>query len=263
MRIVIQSDASAVAAFAAREIAKQVAYKPHSCLGLATGGTPVGAYRELIQIHRTSHLSFANVTTFNLDEYVGLTANHPCSYRTFMNEHLFSHLDIPLNQTFVPIGDASDLVTECIAYEERIGLAGGIDLQLLGIGSDGHIAFNEPGSSLGSRTRVKTLLQQTRIDNARFFDSMDLVPTSAITMGIGTILDSKAILLIACGEGKAEAIAGAAEGPLSASLPASSLQMHPCVTLVVDESAASGLMRADYYRMSERERHRLEVGTGQ
>ncbi len=135
---------------------------------------------------------------------------------------------------------------------------GGIDLQLLGIGSDGHIAFNEPGSSLASRTRVKTLTHQTRTDNARFFDSIEQVPTSAITMGIGTILESRSILLIACGAGKADAIAAAVEGPLSASLPASSLQLHPCVTLVIDQAAAAGMTRADYYRMSEAERMRLE-----
>ena len=240
------------------EITNQVKRKPSSCLGLATGGTPVGAYRELIRLYKTVPVSFAKVTTFNLDEYVGLAAKHPCSYRQFMNENLFNHIDIPLDQTFVPIGDAKDVLEECCAYEERIRSLGGVDLQLLGIGSDGHIAFNEPGSSLASRTRVKTLTQQTRTDNARFFDSMELVPTSAITMGIGTILESRSILLIACGSGKSEAIGAAVEGPLSASLPASSLQMHPCVTLVIDELAASGLKRSDYYRQSETERARLE-----
>ena len=259
MRIVIQPDASAVATFAAMEIANQVKRKPSSCLGLATGGTPVGAYRELIRLYKTIPVSFAKVTTFNLDEYVGLAAEHPCSYRQFMNENLFQHIDIPLEQTFVPIGDTKDVLEECCAYEERIRSSGGIDLQLLGIGSDGHIAFNEPGSSLASRTRVKTLTRQTRTDNARFFDSMELVPTSAITMGIGTILESRSILLIACGPGKSEAIAAAVEGPLSASLPASSLQMHPCVTLVVDQSAAASLKRVDYYRLSESERMRLEL----
>ncbi|MCY2973468.1 MAG: glucosamine-6-phosphate deaminase [Planctomycetota bacterium] len=258
MRIVIQPDAAAVATFAAMEIANQVKSKPSSCLGLATGGTPVGAYRELIRLYKSIPISFANVNTFNLDEYVGLAAEHPCSYRRFMNENLFQHIDIPLEQTFVPIGDAGSLHGECLAYEERIRSLGGIDLQLLGIGSDGHIAFNEPGSSLASRTRVKTLTQLTRTDNARFFDSIEQVPKSAITMGIGTILESRSILLIACGAGKADAIAAAVEGPLSAALPASSLQLHPCVTLVVDQAAAAGMKRADYYRMSEAERARLE-----
>jgi len=258
VRIVIRADALAVAAFAATEIANQIERKPSSCLGLATGGTPMGAYRELIYIHNERPLSFAEVTTFNLDEYVGLSADHPCSYRRFMTENLFRFLDIPCQQTFVPIGDAADLAKECREYEDRIRQAGGIDLQLLGIGSDGHIAFNEPCSSLASRTRVKTLTHQTRLDNARFFESMEHVPTSAITMGIGTILESRKILLIACGASKASAIAEAVEGPLSASLPASSLQMHPCVTLVIDELAASGLKRSDYYRQSETERARLE-----
>jgi glucosamine-6-phosphate deaminase len=241
------------------EMANQVKKNPASCLGLATGGTPIGAYRELIRLYKTIPVSFAQVRTFNLDEYVGLGAEHPCSYRRFMNENLFNHIDIPLEQTFVPTGDARDLLGECDSYEARIRDFGGIDLQLLGIGSDGHIAFNEPGSSLASRTRVKALTQLTRADNARFFDSLDLVPTSAITMGIGTILESRSILLIACGAGKSEAIAAALEGPLSASLPASSLQMHPCVTIVIDDSAASGLKRAEYYRQSESERLRLAL----
>jgi glucosamine-6-phosphate deaminase len=258
LRIVIQPDAAAVATFAAMEIANQVKRKSSSCLGLATGGTPVGAYRELIRLYKSIPISFASVTTFNLDEYVGLAEDHPCSYRRFMNENLFDHIDIPLEQTFVPIGNSRSLHCECLAYEEKIRSMGGIDLQLLGIGSDGHIAFNEPGSSLASRTRVKTLTHQTRTDNARFFDSIEQVPTSAITMGIGTILESRSILLIACGSGKAEAIAAAVEGPLSASLPASSLQLHPCVTLVIDEAAAAGMTRVDYYRMSEAERMRLE-----
>jgi len=261
VRIVIQADALAAAAFVATAIANQIKKKPNSCLGLATGGTPVGAYRELIRIHSERRLSFAEVTTFNLDEYVGLSADHSCSYRRFMTDNLFQFLDIPLEQTFVPIGDAADLAKECAEYEDRIRQAGGIDLQLLGIGSDGHIAFNEPGSSLASRTRVKTLTHQTRLDNARFFDSMDLVPTSAITMGVGTILESREILLIACGASKALAIAEAVEGPITASLPASSLQMHLCVTLVIDELAASGLKRSDYYRQSETERARLEKST--
>lgn len=257
MRVVILPDAVSVANFAAEAVAAVMFANPRAVLGLATGSTPLGAYRRLIEICRERSLSFHQATTFNLDEYVGLAPTHPASYRQFMNENLFAHIDVDIAQTFVPIGNASNLIDECNDYESRIKQAGGIDLQLLGIGTDGHIGFNEPGSSLSSRTRVKTLTEQTRRDNARFFASLDHVPTSAITMGIGTILDARSVLLLATGAGKAEAVQAAVEGPLTASIPASALQLHSAATIVVDEAASARLERSSYYRESESERRRL------
>ncbi len=258
MRVVILSDSDSVADFAASEFGRHLETHPQTVLGLATGGTPLGVYRRLIEMHRLSKLSFHRVTTFNLDEYVGLSPDHPASYRTFMQTHLFRHLDIPVDKTHIPRGDAVDLKKECLEYERQIANAGGIDLQLLGIGADGHIAFNEPGSSLASRTRIKTLTDVTRSDNARFFaGNIDQVPPSAITMGIGTILDAKQILLLATGTNKAEAVQACLEGPITSLVPASALQLHACVTIAIDEAAASQLQYREYYRRSEIERKRL------
>ncbi len=259
MRVINLPDPETVASFAAAEIRRQIELNPHSVLGLATGGTPVGVYLRLIEMHRNEGLSFRHVTTFNLDEYIGLAGDHPQSYRSFMREHLFQHIDIRPAYSHLPSGLARNLLEECREYEAKIETAGGIDLQLLGVGSDGHIAFNEPGSSLASRTRVKTLTEQTRRDNARFFDSPDLVPTAAITMGIGTILDANRILLIATGASKAEAVRATVEGPISSRTPASALQLHANVTMVVDDAAASQLMLKEYYQRSELERLRLET----
>jgi glucosamine-6-phosphate deaminase len=261
VRVVILPNAESVAEFAAEEIAATVRRNPASVLGLATGGTPLGAYQRLIEICNESKLTFKNVVTFNLDEYLGLAPTHPASYRRYMNDHLFEHLDISIDQTHVPLGDSDDIEAECQAYESKIHKAGGIDLQLLGIGTDGHIGFNEPGSSLASRTRVKTLTSQTRRDNARFFASPDEVPTSAITVGLQTILESRCILLLATGIGKAEAIRATIEGPLCSAVPASALQLHANTTIAVDESAATKLQRSDYYRQAELERRRLRKKT--
>jgi glucosamine-6-phosphate deaminase len=258
MRVVNLPDPETVARFAASEIRRLIDSNPYSVLGLATGGTPVGVYLRLIEMHRNEGLSFRNITTFNLDEYIGLASDHPQSYRAFMQEHLFQHVDIGPENTHLPSGVPKDLFEECKEYEGRIARAGGIDLQLLGIGSDGHIAFNEPGSSLASRTRVKTLTEQTRRDNARFFDSPEQVPTAAITMGIGTILDADRILLIATGSSKAEAVQATVEGPVTSRAPASALQLHANVTIVVDDAAASRLTFREYYQRSESERLRLE-----
>jgi glucosamine-6-phosphate deaminase len=257
VRVVILPDAKSVAEFAAEQIALMVISKPAAVLGLATGSTPLGAYRRLIEMRQQRNFTFRDTTTFNLDEYVGLDPSHPASYRCFMDENLFQHLDLRIHQTFVPIGNAPNLMAECESYEKRIADAGGIDLQLLGIGTDGHIGFNEPGSSLSSRTRVKTLTEQTRRDNARFFNSLADVPTSAITMGIGSILQTRRVLLLATGAGKAEAVRSAVEGPLTASVPASALQLHADATIVVDDAAGSRLERMAYYRDSESERRRL------
>lgn len=226
-------------------------------LGLATGGTPVGLYRQWIEYFRSGDISFQSVTTFNLDEYVGLPPSDPRSYHAYMREHLFDHIDIALENTHLPDGGAEDLNEAAANYEWQIEEAGGIDYQILGIGSDGHIGFNEIGSSLASRTRVKTLTRQTRIDNARYFDSLDQVPTMAITMGIGTIMSARSILLIASGESKARAIRDAIEGPVTSMVPASVLQLHPDVTIMIDEEASRLLSHCDYYRDSEANRIRL------
>jgi len=248
MEIIIKATAAEAQEEAARIIARQVRTKPDSVLGLATGSSPVGVYNLLAELHRASGLDFSRVSTFNLDEYVGLAADHPQSYREFMRQHLFSRINIRTNQTHFPDGRAVEVSAHCAEYEAAIRAAGGIDLQLLGIGSDGHIGFNEPSSSLASRTRIKTITPRTVQDNARYFGSVDLVPRHVITMGVGTIMDARACLLIAMGEGKADAVAGMAEGPITADLPASALQMHPVCKLVVDEAAARKLRRADYYR---------------
>lgn len=223
-------------------------------LGLATGGTPLGLYRELILRYQRNEISFATVETFNLDEYVGVAPDSPKSYHYYMRENLFQHVDIDMSLTHVPETFDVDLKSSAERFEHQIEQAGGIDLQILGIGVDAHIGFNEIGSSLGSRTRVKTLTQQTRLDNARYFDSLDKVPETALTMGIATILESQAILLMATGSQKSKAIRDSVEGPITASVPASALQLHPDVTLVIDRAAASGLVNIDYFLRAERNR---------
>ena len=248
MEIIIQPSAEAASIVAARIIAQLVRRKPDAVLGLATGSTPLATYRALIHMHREEGLDFSRVTTFNLDEYVGLPPEHPQSYHAFMEEHLFRHLNIPRERIHIPNGLAADVPAECAAYESAIVAAGGIDLQLLGIGTDGHIGFNEPSSSLASRTRIKTLTAQTRQDNARFFGSAAEVPLHVITMGVGTIMATRQVLLLAFGERKAQAIAAAVEGPITAMNPASILQMHPVAKCLADEPAAAKLARLEYYR---------------
>lgn len=206
-------------------------------LGLATGSTPEGLYDHLIQKYKDGEISFQDVKTFNLDEYIGLAGDNPNSYRYFMNEKLFNNIDIKRENTFVPNGVAADLEKECTDYEQLIKDAGGIDIQLLGIGSNGHIGFNEPGAKFDGRTHIENLAQATIDANARFFDSMDDVPKQAVTMGIGSIIESKEILLLASGENKADAIAGVIDGELTEALPASILKQHPRVTIIADEAA--------------------------
>lgn len=251
MRVIIRSDAVAASITAARIIANQVIRKPSCVLGLATGGTPLICYQELIRLFREGILDFSAVTTFNLDEYVGLGPGDSQSYHHFMFSHLFDHINIDPLRIHIPDGKATDLRAACKVYEQRIAEAGGIDLQLLGIGTDGHIAFNEPGSSLGSRTRLKTLCQQTVLDNARFFECPDQVPRLAVTMGVGTILESRQCLMLATGENKAIAIQQAIEGPITCQNTASALQLHPEVIAILDEAAASLLNRKDSYIHAE------------
>ena len=244
MEIIIQPTPEEATGIAARIIARLLREKPDAVLGLATGSTPLRLYQMLIGMR----LDWSRVTTFNLDEYIGLPREHPQTYHSFMWENLFRHVNIAPENVHIPDGNAADIPAFCAAYEERIRAAGGIDLQVLGIGGDGHIGFNEPSSSLASRTRIKTLTPQTRRDNARFFGSEDLVPFHVITMGIGTIMEARTNLLLAFGENKAAAIAGMVEGPVAANNPASVLQLHPSVKVCLDEGAASKLQRADYYR---------------
>lgn len=263
MRVIIETSPESASNLAANLVTKLIQAKPDCVLGLATGSTPERLYRELIRRHREEQLSFARVTTFNLDEYVGLPPGHPQSYRSFMQNVLFSHIDIEPAKTHIPDGHALDLHAACRSYEQKIEGAGGIDLQVLGIGGDGHIAFNEPGSSLGSRTRVKALARETIRDNARFFGSEDQVPRIALTMGVGTILESRACVLLAFGESKANAIAAAVEGPVTSQITASALQMHRDVSVIIDEAAASKLRRIDYYRDVENVQRMLEAGKRQ
>lgn len=246
MEVLIVGDAPAAGVLVAEIIAQHV--QPGVSLGLATGSSPLPVYRELIERHARGELSFAGVRAFTLDEYVGLPRSHPESYHSVIRRELTDQVD--LDRVDAPDGQATDIPAEAARFEAAIVEAGGIDVQLLGIGTDGHIGFNEPGSSLASRTRVKTLTQQTRDDNARFFDSVDDVPHHVLTQGLGTILDARHLVLIATGSSKAGAVAAAVEGPVSAFCPASVLQLHPHATVVVDEPAAAQLRLADYYRFA-------------
>lgn len=257
MRIVINETVEQAVEFCADQFCRQLTEKPDSVLGLATGGTPQGLYQRLITLQHSGELSFKQAVSFNLDEYLGLAPTHPQSYRHYMQRELFDHIDIDPANTHLPGDGCSDDLLAGEAYEQRIEQAGGIDLQLLGIGANGHIGFNEPSSSLCSRTRVKTLTPKTLSDNRRFFADGESQPHLALTMGIGSILDSRAVLLLATGEGKAAAIAAAIEGPLSAICPASALQQHNHATLVLDSAAARALKLQDYYQFVERERQQF------
>jgi glucosamine-6-phosphate deaminase len=249
MEIIIQPTPEAASVIAARIIARLIREKPDAVLGLATGGTPLATYRELVRMHKEEGLDFSEVVTFNLDEYVGLPPGHPQSYHQFMREHLFDHVNIRTERTHIPNGMAQDIPRECARYEDAIRGVGGIDLQLLGIGTDGHIGFNEPSSSLASRTRIKTLTEQTRKDNGRFFGGdISQVPMHSITMGVGTIMETRSVVLLAFGANKADAIAQACEGPITAMNPATILQMHPSAKMVMDEAASTKLRKREYYR---------------
>ncbi|SNY90289.1 glucosamine-6-phosphate deaminase [Cohaesibacter sp. ES.047] len=245
--ILIHHDAVSAASATAKRLLDLLVSKPDASLGLATGGTMEQVYAQLIERARGMNLSFAGVKSFNLDEYIGLNADHPQSYRTTMSKLLFDHIDIKPENTHLPRGDASDPAEEAKRYEAMIAELGGIDLQLLGIGLNGHIGFNEPSSSLGSRTRIKKLARSTMAANRRFFKPDETVPTHALTMGIATIMQARKIILLATGASKADAVAKALEGPVSTSCPASILQFHPDATVIVDEDAASKLELRDFY----------------
>lgn len=233
-------------AIVADEIVKLVGARPDAVLGLATGSTPLPVYRALRS--RLDGVDVSRVRGFALDEYVGIDPAHPQSYRSVITNEVVEPLGLDPALINTPNGALETIAHAGDDYERAIAEAGGVDLQILGIGTSGHIGFNEPGSSFASRTRVKTLIEQTRQDNARFFDSIDDVPMHCITQGLGTILSARHLFLLAFGESKAAAVAGAVEGPVTASLPGSAIQLHPHVTVVVDEAAASQLQHADYYR---------------
>ena len=247
MEVLIYPTYEEMSAAAAREVANVMNTKPNAVLGLATGATPLALYKELVRMHKSHGLDFSQVTTFNLDEYVGLPADHEQSYHYFMRENLFKHINIPIQNIHIPSGTTRNHIAFCEWYENRISECGGIDLQILGIGSDGHIAFNEPGSSLGSRTRIKTLAEQTIEDNARFFKKREDVPIYAITMGVGTVLEARRLLLVANGASKAEAVAAAIEGPVTSMITASALQLHADSMIFLDEEAAGQLKMRKYY----------------
>lgn len=246
MEIIILPTPADVSRVAADAIEEQVRRGP-SVLGLATGSTPLGTYRELITRHRSGGLSFADAQAFLLDEYVGLPAAHPQSYHSVIRREFTDAVDFADGAVAGLDGMATAPEAEAAEYEARIAAAGGVDIQLLGIGTDGHVGFNEPMSSLASRTRIKTLTQQTRLDNARFFDSPGDVPDHVLTQGLGTIREARHLLLLAMGEAKAEAVAAAVEGPVAAVCPASALQLHPHVSVLLDEAAASRLAHREYY----------------
>jgi glucosamine-6-phosphate deaminase len=241
---VIVAGADAAGRLVGGAIADLVGRRPGAVLGLATGSSPLPVYADLARRHAAGELSLASARAFLLDEYVGLPPDHPQRYRAFIARELERHVDFAPGAVQGPDVRAD----ACTAYEAAIAAAGGIDLQLLGVGSDGHIGFNEPGSSLASRTRPKTLTDRTRADNARFFAAVDEVPRHVLTQGVGTILEARHLVLLAFGAAKAAAVAQAVEGPVTAIVPASALQLHPHATVVVDEAAAAGLALAEYYR---------------
>ena len=254
MEVVIVDDAEVAGVVTAGIVERLFGEKPDAVLGVATGSSPIITYRHLVESYDARRVSFAAAHAVLLDEYVGLAADHPQRYRTFVHEHLVDHVDLHPDHVHAPDVDADDLMAAGARYEALLTELGGVDVQLLGIGTDGHIGFNEPGSSLRSRTRIKTLTASTRADNAHFFGHPDDVPHHVMTQGLATIGDARHLVLIACGAAKAAPVAAAVEGPLTASCPASILQWHPHVTVVIDESAASELAHSAYYRETHAEK---------
>ena len=238
MRIIITKNYEELSKVAANEMAETIKNNPKAILGLATGGSPIGMYKELIRMNKEGEIDFSTITTVNLDEYVGLSGEHTQSYRYFMNDNLFNHINIDKKNTYVPNGLAENIEEECKNYDAKIADLGGTDVQLLGIGNNGHIAFNEPDQELVAGTHLTGLTEDTIKANARFFDSIDEVPKTALTMGLGGIMKSKKIIVIASGEGKAEAVKAMVNGKISTNMPASMLQMHRDLVVIIDEAAA-------------------------
>jgi len=262
MRLIIESDYEMASKWTAGYIAKQInehkGDKPF-VLGLPTGSSPLGTYKELIKLHKEGKVSFKNVVSFNMDEYIGIPKEHPQSYYTFMWENFFSHIDIKAENANLLNGNAEDIEAECVRYEEKIKSMGGIDLFLGGIGPDGHLAFNEPGSSLQSRTRVKSLTYDTILANSRFFDNdPDKVPKTALTVGVGTVLDAKEVLIIVNGHNKARALQNAVEEGINHMWTISALQMHPKGVIVCDEAATYELKVGTYKYFKDIEKDNLD-----
>lgn len=248
MLVVIKDSSNEVGREAARIVANSLRANPKIVLGFATGSTPLGMYEELVALHKSNGLDFSDATSFNLDEYLGLAPDNPQSFHYFMHSSFFDRVNFSRERIHIPSGAfRQDYSAYCHEYERSIKQAGGIDLQILGIGRNGHIGFNEPNSSLASRTRLKELTQETIEDNRRFFPKGAEIPECAITMGIGTILEARRILILATGKSKAAAVAKAIEGPISSSVSASALQLHPDVVFIIDEDAAYALTQRDYY----------------
>lgn len=264
MRLIIQPDYDTLSAWAANYIVKKIVEaKPSKdkpfVLGLPTGSTPLGVYKELISLNKKGIVSFQNIITFNMDEYVGLPQDHPQSYHTFMWTNFFNHVDINSENVNILDGNAKDLSAECSAYEEKIKAAGGINLFLGGVGTDGHIAFNEPGSSLSSRTREKTLTTDTIIANSRFFDhDINKVPKTSITVGVGTILDAKEVIILVNGASKSKALAQGVEGSINQMWTITALQMHPAGIIVCDEDATNDLKVSTYKYFKDIEKIHLD-----
>ncbi|MDC7247387.1 MAG: glucosamine-6-phosphate deaminase [Sphaerochaetaceae bacterium] len=264
MRVIIQRDYKKMSNWTAAYIADAInrceacSHKKPFVLGLPTGSSPVGTYKELIRMHKSGEVSFKNVVTFNMDEYVGLPCDHPQSYHSFMWDNLFSHIDIPRENVNIPDGNAADITRMCEDYEKKIASYGGIDLFLGGVGVDGHLAFNEPFSSLSSVTRVKTLTYDTRVVNSRFFDNdVSRVPTTAVTVGVKTVTDSKEVLLLVNGYNKGRALQAIVEGPVTHSFTSSILQLHPNAIIVCDEDATVELKVGTYKYFKEIEQEQL------
>lgn len=262
MRLLIHSNADAASQWAASHIASRInahTAKSPFVLGLPTGSTPLGTYKALIELCKQGRVSFKNVVTFNMDEYVGIPKEHPESYHSFMWNNFFSHIDIPAENVNILNGNAPDLMAECASYEARIEAVGGIDLFMGGIGSDGHLAFNEPFSSLGSRTRVKSLTKDTIIANSRFFGGdLNQVPKTALTVGVGTVMDAREVLVLAFGHGKARALAEGVEGAYNHQWTISAMQIHPAGILVCDEDATAELKVGTYKYFKEIEASNLK-----
>lgn len=249
MEVIIVKDKNEMSKMAAVIIADQIRRKPNCVLGLATGGTPEGTYAELVRMYKEEGLDFAKVTSFNLDEYLDIPNDHPERYLNFMKSNLFDHVNIKMENVHVPTNKREHVEEFCQWYENEIDKRGGVDIQLLGIGPDGHIAFNEPSSSLASRTRMKTLDESTIVANARFFDNdTKKVPKYAVTMGVGTVLEAKKLLLLANGAKKAKIVAEFIEGPVTSMVTASALQLHPDAVVIIDEEAASELKMKQYFK---------------
>lgn len=264
MEVIVLRNAEDAAAMAAQLLGALLRSKPDAVLGLATGSTPLALYRRLVADHLEGKTSFQHITSFNLDEYLGIAASNPQSYRSYMDRELFDLVDIDKSRTFMPVcADQENPRVVGALYEKQIRAAGGIDLQVLGIGANGHIGFNEPSSSLNSRTRVKTLTRQTLKDNSRLFSENEFQPKLAMTMGIATIMDARRILLLATGSKKAGAVAKMIEGPLTAMCPASVLQMHQHATILLDEPAAEDLQNRNYYDWANQQNEALQERFGE